>query len=396
MGIYKKIALAAISFFLAFCFPHDAFCTENEWPQTRMDSGIIEKNLESREMDSVKEAVDKAFKETSISKAYNFSSEDLLSNALKGKPLENLKGLPKILLSLLGKEIKSNLVLILEMYAVMLLGAVIRAMQPLERGIPNEAAKLGINGIIVVIAAVSFGSIVSVVRTSIESMQHVASVAMPALTAMMAASGKIVSVTAIQPVMLIGVNMACQLLKTVLLPLAIMAGILFLVDSISDRFKLKTLAKLLKSCTVWLTGALTLVFSLLVTIQKLASSSVDAATLKTTKFAIVTFVPVAGKYMSEAAETILLCTSAVRNAAGILTVIGLGLVVIHPFIKVFIIMLSFRLAAAFGSPICDECISDALEDVAGCLSVIIGILGAALFVLVLLTGTLMSSSGLMS
>jgi stage III sporulation protein AE len=99
--------------------------------------------------------------------------------------------------------------------------------------------------------------------------------------------------------------------------------------------------------------------------------------------------------MSEAAETILICTSAVRNAAGAITVIGLGLVVINPFIKVLVIMLSFRLAAALGSPICDECTSNALEDAAGCISLMIGIMGASLFVLILLTGAMMSSVGLM-
>ena len=390
----KKKIMVVLTLFLTFFLNEPALCAQNE--PTIFSQNIIEEKLNNSEMDSVKESVDKALEKTEISEAYDFNSEDLLMDALKGKPMDNLKGLPKVLLSIFGKEIKANLVLILELFAVMLLGAIIRAMQPLESGIPNEAAKLGINGILVVIAAVSFGSIVDVVKTTIESMQNIASIAMPALIAMMASSGQIVSVTAIQPIMLVGVNVACQIFKTTLLPLAVMAGVLFLVDSISERFKLKTLAKLLKSCTVWLTGAITLAFSVAISIQKLASTSIDAVAIKTTKFAIGTFVPVAGKYMSEAAETILVCTSAIRNAGGILTVIGLGLVVIMPFIKVFTIMIAFRLAAAFGSPICDECISEALEDAASCLSVIIGIMGASLFVLVILTGTLMSSGGLMN
>jgi stage III sporulation protein AE len=174
-----------------------------------------------------------------------------------------------------------------------------------------------------------------------------------------------------------------------------MAGILFLVDSVSERFKLKTLAKLLKSCAVWITGAVTLVFTILITIQRLASSTVDAVSLKTAKFAVNTFVPVAGKYMSDAAETLLLCTSAARNAAGILTIIGLGLILVIPFIKVLIVMFSFRLASVFGSPLCDESICDALEDSAGCMSVILGIMGASLFVLVLLTGAFMNSAGML-
>ena len=361
-----------------------------------LDQNVLSEKLNNSEMRSIKETVDKALKKAEISEGYSFSSENLLNNALKGMPLENLKGLPKVLLAALGKEMQANLALIIELFAIMLLGAIIRSLQPLESGIPNEAAKLAVNGVLVVIASVSFGSIVNVVMVAIESMQHIATLAMPALFALMASSGRIVSVTALQPLMLLGVNAACHIFKTVLLPLAIMAGLIFLIDSVSERFKLKTLAKLLKSCTIWITGAITLAFSLMVSIQKIASTSVDAVAIKTTKFALGTFVPVAGKYMSEAAETILLCTTAARNAAGILTIVGLGLIFIIPFIKVFIIMVSFRLAATFGSPICDECICDALGDASSCLSVILGIMGAALFVLVLLTGTLMNSSSFMT
>lgn len=356
---------------------------------------IIEEKLRNNEIKTVKDTVDKALSKSQISKAYNFNSEEIINNSLKGKPVESLKGLPKILLAILGKEIKINLVLIIQLIAIMLLGAVIRALQPLEKGIPNEVAKLGINGMLVMVAAVSFGSVVDIAKTTIETIQYIASLVMPALIALMAASGKIVSVTAMQPLMLVGVNFACQVFKTVLLPLTVMAGILFLVDSISERFKLNALAKLLKSCAVMITGTITLVFSIFMSIQKIAGSSIDAVTIKTTRFAIGTFIPVAGKYMTDAAETILLCTSAVSNIAGILTVIGLGLVFVIPFIKVFVIMIAFRLAAAIGAPICDESICDALTDSAGCISIMLGIMGASLFVIILLTGTLMNSSGVM-
>lgn len=391
----KKIRFS-IFIFLAVIFTSTpvaaSFSTDAE---SVISENIIEEKLGNSEIKTVKDTVDKALSKSQISKAYNLNSEEIIKNSLKGKPLESLKGLPKILLAILGKEIKVNLVLIIQLFAIMLLGAVIRALQPLENGIPNEAAKLGVNGMLIIVAAVSFGSVVDIAKNTIETMQYIASLVMPALIALMAASGRIVSVTAMQPLMLVGVNFACQIFKTVLLPLTVMAGTLFLVDSISERFKLNTLAKLLKSCAIWITGTITLVFSIFMSIQKVAGSSIDAVTLKTTRFAIGTFIPVAGKYMTDAAETILLCTSAVSNIAGILTVIGLGVVFAIPFIKVFVIMIAFRLTAAIGAPICDESICDALMDSAGCISIMLGIMGASLFVIILLTGTLMNSSGIM-
>ncbi|NLU51874.1 MAG: hypothetical protein GXX10_03290 [Clostridiaceae bacterium] len=357
---------------------------------------IIDEKLRTDEIKSIKDAFDKAIRKEKIYNAYEFNSDEILENTLKGKPMDNLKGIPRLFMSLFGKEIKANIGLALQIMAIMLLGALIRALQPLSEGMAYEAAKLGINGIIVLTASVAFGSVVKIATYAIDTMQNIASVAIPAIYALMAASGQIVSVAAIQPLMLVGVNIACQILKDFLLPMAVTAGVLFLIDSISERFSLKKLAKLFKSCSVWMTGVITLVFSVAVSIQKLASASVDAVTLKTAKFAIGTFIPVAGKYMSDAADTILLCASAVRNAAGILTVIALGLIFLAPLVKVFAVMLVIRIAAAFGSPVCDENITDALEDASGCISVIIGIMGASMFVLILLTGTLMNSGGLLT
>ena len=359
---------------------------------TTLDSQIIDGQLKSGEVGTIRKAVDQALDDSGTG-TIDLSADSLLENAVKGKPMENLKGFPSAVLSLLGKEIKGNLALMMELIAIMLLAALLKGLQPRENGLSPESVKLAVNSVIAVIAAASFGGMVKVAQGAIESMQVLASVAMPALFALMASSGQIVSASALQPLMLAGVNVACHIFKTVLLPLIIMAGILFLVDSISDRFKLKALAKLLKSCTIWATAAITLIFSLAVTLQRLAGSSVDATAIKTAKFAIGTLVPVAGKNMSDAAEILLACANAVKNAAGIVTVVVLGMICLMPFLKILVIMLTYRLAAAFGAPMCDGGICDSLEDAAGCMMVMVGIMGASLFVMILLTGTLMSGSG---
>ena len=368
--------------------PHKAYAEDGG---AGIHEQVLESQLNNDEVNAIRKAVDRALDDAG-ELDYDFSVDKILEDAARGRPVDRLDGLPSALLGLLGKELKNNVVLVLELFAVMLLGALFRGLQPREAGISGEAARLAVNGTLAVMAAASFGSLVRMVRETIESMQVLASVAMPALYAMMAASGQVVSATALQPLVLVGVNTACHLFKAVLLPLTVLAGVLFLVDSISDRFRLRNLAKLLKTITVWVTGAITLVFTIAVNLQKLSGNAVDAAAVKAAKFTIGTLVPVAGKNMSDAAETILACTNAVRNAAGIATVIGLGIIFAIPFVKLLVVMLVYRLAAAFGAPLGNDGICCSLEEAAGCMSVMIGIMGASLFVLVLLAGTLMSGT----
>lgn len=371
---------------MAFALETDAADRENV---------MVQDQLRNKEIGNVKKAVDDALIKADYDEV-EIRTGDILEGAAKGMPLENLEGVPKAILVILGKELRANVHLILELIAVMILAAIIKGLQPNESILSNQAARFAINCVLAVIAAASFGSITQVARGAVESMQTMASIAMPALMALMASTGKIVSVTAFQPIMLAGVNVASHVFKTVLMPLAVMAGVLFLVDSLSSRFKLKTLAKLVKSFAVWGTAALTLVFSVAVSIQKFSSTPVDAIAVKTAKFAIGTFVPVAGKNMSDAAEILLACAGAARNAAGVLTIIGLCLLCAIPFIKVFIIMITYRLAAALGTPLCDSGISDSLEDAAGCMSVMLGIMGASLFTMIILAGSLMSMGGYLS
>lgn len=389
---YIKKAGLLVLVLLWLTLPQVVFAEDNRQDSQFRDQ-ILNGQLKNDEVRSIRDAVDQALQDIK-ELDYHFSVDRILEDAAKGMPVNQLNGLPSALLGLLGKEFKANVLLMLELVAVMLLAALLKGLQLKENGLSGTAVKLAVNGALAVMAAASFGGIVRMAQGTIESMQILASVAMPALYAMMAASGQVVSATALQPLILAGVNVACHLFRTILLPLTVMAGVLFLVDSISDRFKLKNLAKLLKTIAVWITGAVTLVFTVAVNIQKVSGSAVDAAAVKTAKFAIGTFVPVAGKNMSDAAETILACTHAVRNAAGVVTVIALGILFAVPFVKIVVIMLIYRLTAAFGAPLGDENICGALEDAAGCMSVMIGIMGASLFVLILLTGTLMSSTGL--
>lgn len=391
MKIRGKAGLAVITALVAWLAVSQPGFAESGTAAEEIRKEIMREQLRNSEVYTVKKAVDKALNDAE-ELDLSFSVDEILQNAVNGRPLDRLEGLPSALLGLFGKELKGNVILMAEMFGVMLLAALFKGLQPKDDGISNEAVKLALNGAMAVMAAASFGGVVRVAQGAIDSMQTLASVAMPALYAMLAASGQVISATALQAIVLAGVNLACHVFKTVLLPLAVMAGVLFLLDSISARFRLKNLAKLLKTITVWSTAAITLVFSIAVNIQRITGVAVDAAAAKTAKFAIG-MLPVAGKNMSDAAETILACAAAVRNAAGAATVIGLGVIFAVPFVKVFVMMLIYRLVAAFGAPLGNDGICSALEEAAGCMSVMIGIMGASLFVLVLLAGTMMSGAG---
>ena len=386
----KLIGKAGLVFCILFwlVLTQPVFAEESHQTSQIQDQ-ILNGQLNNDEVNTIRKAVDRALDDAG-DLDYDFSVDEILEKRPRADPW--IPGrFPSALLDLLGKEFKKRH-FNAGAFAVMLVAALFKGLQPREKGISNESVKLAVNGAMAVIAAASLK------HSEDGSGNH----RVHADTCIYRNAGIIRSAGSFRTDCIghgssttgIGRSQCC-LPSVQNHPASIVryGGVLFLVDSISDRFRLKNLQKLLKTIAIWVTGAITLVFSIAVSLQKVSGSTVDAAAVKTAKFAIGTLVPVAGKNMSDAAETLLACTHAVRNAAGVVTVIGLAILFAIPFIKMLVIMLVYRLVAAFGSPLGDDNICSALEEAAGCMSVIIGIMGASLFVLILLTGTLMSSTG---
>jgi stage III sporulation protein AE len=122
---------------------------------------------------------------------------------------------------------------------------------------------------------------------------------------------------------------------------------------------------------------------------------VDGVTSKTAKFAISTFVPVAGKYLADAADTVIGCTLLIKNAAGIAVMIGIIAICIVPLLKIAALVLIYKAAGALVEPISDKRMSSCINDVAGSIVYVLGIAASVTFIF-LITVTAIISAGTMS
>ena len=184
---------------------------------------------------------------------------------------------------------------------------------------------------------------------------------------------------------------------TVILPLLLVSTVLGIVSNISDKIQINKLSKYFKSSIVWILGIALTIFVGALSIEGTLTSSVDGLTAKTAKAAVSNFIPVVGKILGDAVDTVIGCSAVLKNAVGLVGIIIIIGICILPIIRLSILTISYYLATAICEVIADEKIVKLLEQMAGSFKILLAILFATSTML-LIGVTLVikiSNSGLM-
>ena len=131
-----------------------------------------------------------------------------------------------------------------------------------------------------------------------------------------------------------------------------------------------------------------------VSLEGTLSSSVDGITAKTAKTIVSSAVPVVGKILGDAVDTVLGCGIVLKNAVGIVGVIIVIGICIMPIIKLAVLSLSYKLLSIVIQPISDDKIVGLLEQVGDIFKIFLGILCAMSFMLIIGTSLVLKMSNI--
>ena len=157
------------------------------------------------------------------------------------------------------------------------------------------------------------------------------------------------------------------------------------------------MSKFFKSSVVWVLGVVLTLFVGIVSLEGTLSSSVDGITAKTTKAAVSSFIPVVGKILGDAVDTVIGCSLILKNALGVVGAIVIIAICVKPIIKLVILMTMYYLGAALCQPIADGKIIKLLDQMGDTFKLLLGIL-CSVSVMLIIGVTLVvkiSNSGLM-
>ena len=321
---------------------------------------------------------------------------ELLNSAITGN-IDN-KELGKGILKVVGKETLNSVRTITSIMIVIIIHSILKS---ISEGLENQGiAKISyyVQYILIVTLIMSnFSQVISMVKDSVNNLIAFSNTLIPLLFTLVLTTGNMISANLLQPVILFMVTFIGNFISNIIIPMVLASTVLGIVSKISEYVQLDKLSKFFKSSVVWILGVMLTLFVSLVSVEGSLSSSVDGITAKTAKAAVSSFIPVVGKILGDAVDTVIGCTSILKNAVGIVGVIVILGICITPIIKLVLLMTTYYIGSAICEPIADAKIVKLLSEIGDTFRVLLAILCSLAVMLIIGTTLVMkiSNSGLM-
>lgn len=205
--------------------------------------------------------------------------------------------------------------------------------------------------VLMIIALNSFHVAIQYTTEAIQTMISFIIALIPLLLALIASSGGLISAAFFHPVILFLMNISGTFIQYVVLPLLFLAALLHIVSTLTDHYKVTQLGNLLRNWSIGLLGLFLTVFLGVISVQGASAAITDGVTIRTAKFITGNFIPVIGRMFTDATDTVISASVLLKNTVGIAGVAILLLIVAFPAIKILMISLIYKFAAAILQPL---------------------------------------------
>ena len=379
----KKIVMI-ITFITVLISPNISYAdTQGELLKTQQDSLNISSFLKE-----VEKYTSSIYEDINV--------KDMFNLALTGK-IDNEK-LFKSILNILGKEVIGSVKILGSIIVIIVIHSILKSIsEGLENKSISQITYYVQYILIVTLIMTNFSQVITMIKESVQNLVGFIDMLIPILLTLIITTGNIVSAGMLQPILLFIITFIGNFINNIILPLVLVSTALGIVSKISDRIQIDKLSKFFKSSVVWILGVVLTLFVGVVSLEGNLSSSVDGVTAKTAKAAVSSFIPVVGKILGDAVDTVIGCSSILKNAIGIIGVVVVIGICIAPIIKLTILMAVYYLGAALCQPIADSKIISLLEQMGDTFKILLAIL-CSVSVMLIIGITLViniSNSGLM-
>lgn len=299
------------------------------------------------------------------------------------------------LINLIFDNILSFLPIIATVIAVSILGGMIQNLKPNFSGKSiGSVVHFVTYGVVVILIFTVITRMITVTTGTIGSIKAQMDAVFPILLTMLSAVGGSVSVSVYQPAMALLASLIINIFTIFLMPLFLISVVLSLVSNLSNNVKLDKFISFINSLFKWVIGLVFTIFIGFASIQGITAGSIDGLSIKTAKFAIKSYVPIVGSYISDGFYIILASSSLIKNAVGACGLLLLVGTILAPIIQLVIFMLALKLMAGIIEPLGDGKIASFVSTLSKSMTMLISMIVAVSFMYVILTGLVMCSANI--
>lgn len=306
-----------------------------------------------------------------------------LQSILSGEFSDNAGSVWEAILGLIFDELLNFLPLIATIIAVAILSGMIGDLRGANSKSIADITHFVCYGVIIILVVSACTSILTLTSNTLQGLKNQMDVAFPILLTILTAIGGTSSVSVYQPAVALFSGTIMQIFTLVLMPLFIFSLVFTVISNLSSSVKLEKFSSFFNSLFKWITGAVFTIFMGFLIIQGITAGSLDTVSIRTAKYAIRSYIPILGGYLSEGFNVIMASSILIKNAIGASGLLLMFSSVIVPVVEIVLLMLCLKLTAGILEPLTDSRISNFISGVAKSLIMpIVLIIGVAFMYLI--------------
>lgn len=276
-----------------------------------------------------------------------FSLENIFNATVKGESIFNNPDVIDSLKDLFFYEVKSALVLAVEILSVcIIIGLLKNLSSSFSSKSVSDISMMVCTMVIIGLAINNFRVSYDLAIDTVGTMADTMAVLAPILLGIMVSTGAVTSGTVLSPLIIGSISGIALIVKTFILPALFTATILSLINCITEKDYVNKIAKLLRNASVAVMGLLMVILTGIISIQGLLTDTSDGLLINTAKYSLSSFIPIVGGFTSDTVELFLRCMSSIKSVVGVFGIILILLLILVPLIKIIIIACVYKLTAA--------------------------------------------------
>lgn len=230
-------------------------------------------------------------------------------------------------------------------------------------------------------------------NTCIEAIRNVTDymkILIPTYASAVAGCGYVSTASGMQSIFMIISLFISDIISKFIFPLLYYCGLLTSVNGISSSINFSRMINLISKIIKYATGVIMTVFAGIIGFSGMASGAGDNVAVKTIKYTVSNFVPVVGTCLSDALNSIVSSSLALKNAIGYIGFLVLISLCIIPVIKIGFSIVILRLCASVADLFSQSNFGVMIDSVCDVLSTMVSMLIFIIAVFVLIIGVLVS------
>lgn len=291
----------------------------------------------------------------------NTSFKEKVNDLINGTYFDNYNNIFSAVISLVFDGLASLLPIFLTIIAIAVLSSILNNLKSDSKNNVSQIVNFVCFAVIITILSVNFKNVIQQTSDCLNLMKSQMDAIFPIILTLISAIGGTVSVSIFKPVVAILSNWISSLFSGLLLPIFIISFLFTVIGSLSPNVKLNKFNSFLSSTFKWIVGFVFTMFSSFLAIQGISAGKYDGISIKASKFAIKSYIPIIGGYLSEGLDFIMLGSILIKNAIGVAGLIILFVTILSPLIQILLLKLGLQLVAGIVEPTNNKEISDLIS-----------------------------------